>query len=215
MAKESEIIPAENLKTKIATVREQLKANPDVYFAGEVYRYDSGAPEYGYWTEMVDMIVAPKIPQFDGDKLNLFMDSLISGIEPSSRDAARSQSDGYINLGKLYFDETIGSIRKTTLTTIVTTEPEIIQRADRQVGESREEWQAEIRRRTWVRVYPDPGSASAVYEYENGIANGTVEPNTSHGYAQHWLNGDQVRQLKRQYAQNPVSKVMGLLHKGK
>lgn len=201
-------------KTKIDAVREQLQANPNVYFAGEIHCYHSGAPENSYWTETVDLIVAPTIPQFDADELNVFMNSLITDVELSNRDSARSRFDGGLELGKLYYDETIGSISKVTLTTIETTEPEIIQRAERTVGESRSERQDKMQRRTWVRVYPDRISAAAAYEYENGVANGTVQPNNTHDYVRHWLTVKQVRRLKAQGNQSLISGVRGILHKG-
>lgn len=225
MSSENKIVPTptgaespsqpDKLRTKIAAVREQLQVNPNVYFAGELHHYHPGAPEHGYWTETVDIIIAPTTPQFEADGLNTFMSGLIVDVELSSKDDACDHDDGGLALGKLYFDETIGSIRKVTQITIETSEPETILKAKRQLGESQTEWQGEIQRRTWVRVYPDPISAATVYEYETAVSNGTVEPNSAHEYAHHWLDGEQIRQLKEENSKTPISRIKGFLHRGK
>jgi hypothetical protein len=203
-------------RTKIAYVREQLHNNPKVYFAGEIHRYHPGAPEYSYWTETVDIIISPTTPQFEANQLNSFMDSLIVGMEPTSRDTARGGGTHDLNLGRLYFDETIGSLREVTLTTIETSEPDVLQRAGRIVGESKREKQRKIQRRTWVRVYPDPTSAQAVYEYENGVTAGTTEPSSTYEYADHWLTPEQVDKLRKQYThEGIIDKAKRFLPKGK
>lgn len=203
----------EQLKTKLNIVREQLQANTDVYFAGEVHHYHNGAPEYGYWTETVDIIVSPIKPEFNPDKLNVFMNNLIVGLKNSAKDEARNNGGDGINLGRLYFDESIGTIHKTTITTITTTEPDTIKKADRVVGKSEEVWEGNMQRRTWVRVYPEPISAKTVYDYESGVANGDITQDSSYGYAQHWLTGEQIRKLKDQYSKNPIKKITAFLGK--
>ena len=79
----------EKPKSKLDAVREQLQANLNVYFAGELHHYYPSAPESSLWTETVDIVVAPTTPQFDADKLNTFMDSLITGsnCQPEMRHA--------------------------------------------------------------------------------------------------------------------------------
>lgn len=201
-------------KTKIAVVREQLQTNPNLYFAGEIHHYHSTAPESGDWTETVDIIVAPKKPIFDADKLNTLMDGLITNIEPSAKDKALNRSDGGLDLGKLYFDETIGTMQQITITKIQTAEPETIKKAKKTVGETRKENQYEMQRRTWVRVYPDSTSAAIVCEYENGVRNGTVESSSELGFARYWIDGEQLRQLKAQNSRSPITTVKRLLHKG-
>ena len=207
--------PSERPKTKIAAVREQLQANKDVYFAGEIHDFHPDAPNVGYWTETVSMIVAPTNPQFDVDKLNVYMDGLITEVDLSAKDRAYEENDGGIHLGKLYYDEAIGLIRIERTETIETTELETVQRAGKKVGETKAEEIKPLQRRTWVRVYPDTLSAHEVYEYEQGVINGTFEPNSIHGYTQHWLRGEQIRELKAQHSRGPVSKVIGFLQRGK
>ena len=202
----------EKRKTKIDFVREQLRANPEVHFAGEVHHYHSDAPERGYWTETVDIIISRVNPIFNAGELNAFMDSLIADIEAFSRDGARERGDGGFELGKLHFDEVIGSIQTVTVTTIESSEPETLLRADRVVGELRTETNQVLRRKTKVRVYPDSVSASLVAEYEQGVENGSVDPDSSFSYAEHWLDGKQVEELKAKYSSgNPVSKISGFL----
>ena len=64
-------------------------------------------------------------------------------------------------------------------------------------------------------INPDPISAGAVYEYENGVTNGTVKPNNTDGYTKHWLDGEQVRNLKEQYSRGPISRIKGVLQRGR
>lgn len=191
-------------KNKLVAVREQLQANPKVYFAGEVHKhYPDIYGEDAHWFETVDMYVAPTTPQFDAMELNTFMDHLTAGIELSGRHAAQIEFDGGIRLGRLYYEETIGSIREVTQITVETTEPETIERAGLTVGKSQSEFQANISRMTWVKVYPDPILAKTVYEYENNYQNGieTDEQDDDHcdEYAKLWISGKQVQKLKAQY----------------
>ncbi|MEK7558999.1 MAG: hypothetical protein AAB521_01700 [Patescibacteria group bacterium] len=205
----------ERPRTKIDTVRELLKANPDVHLAGELHKYDSYAPQRGYFTEFVSIIVSPKNPEFDVDRLNSFMKNLIAEVDSTSIDRARNRIDGGIDLGRLYYDEIIGTLRTDKTEVIETTEPETVELAGRKVGELKTTDLRDIKRRTWVRIYPDTLSADAVYEYEHGVTTGAVEPDSVHSYTENWLTGEQVRELKSRYSRGPVAMVKGFLQRGK
>jgi len=175
-------------------VKEGLQADERVYFAGEaVYpRYGAG------WLEAVDIIVAPVEPIYDADRLNEFMDSLLSEIPRSARDAATKYNQrANFSLGKLYFDETIGETRREIKTITTAVDPEALTRAGVNIGETHKTEEESLERRTWVRVYPDATSAQIVAEYEQGVKEGTVETNQAFEYMKHWFSAEQFEQIKK------------------
>lgn len=175
-------------------VREGLKADSKVYFAGEILHspYGSG------WLEAVDIIVSPTKPVYDADKLNQFMDNLVPDIPRSARDEARKYDDkSDFRLGRLYFDETLGITKKEIKTTTTTVEPQALDRAGVHIGESHHTEEEPLERRTWVRVYPDVDSAQIIAEYERGLKEGTVEPNRDFEYMKHGFSAEQFRNIKR------------------
>lgn len=175
-------------------VREGLQADQRVYFADEILH-----SPYGYgWLETVDIIVAPVKPIYDAEKLNQFMHSLVPDIPRSARDEARKYDEkSDFRLGKLYFDEVLGeTIREISITTTAV-EPEALERAGVHIGESQKTEKDSHKRRTWVRVYPDANSAKIVAEYEQGRKDGTVEPNSTFDYMQHWFSAEQFEQIKK------------------
>ena len=175
-------------------LKEGLLADPRVFFAGEILHSPYGAG----WMEAVDIIVAPTKPIYDADRLNEFMDSFIPGLPRSARDEARKydkKSD--FQLGKLYFDETLGTTKREIRITTTTVEPEALERAGVHIGESHETEEELLQRRTWVRVYPDANSAQTVAEYERGVNEGTIEPNSTFGYLEHWITAEQFETMKR------------------
>jgi hypothetical protein len=157
------------------------------------------------WLETADIIVAPIKPIYDPDKLNDFMDSLIPDMPRSARDEARQyDKKADFQLGKLYFDEVLGeTIREISITT-TTIEPEALKRAGVNVGKSHETKKESLKRRTWVRVYPDANSAQIIADYEQGIKNGTIEPNSTFDYIQHWFSPEQFENLKGSGEKPPI-----------
>ena len=201
--------PADGFESKLEEVQEQLRANPDLYYAGEIFKHPPAGPGVGYWSETVDIIVAPVKPIFDIKRLNEFMHGLIKGLKPTSRDGATEWGEGGIHLGRLYFDESIGKQVRKIKTHITAIDHEALQRVGITPGESESAEEEDIQRRTWVRVYPDPTSARTIYEYKNGVNEGNIEYNDTFSYLEHWIDGDQIKAIKRQ--QNPFQKVAGLL----
>ena len=190
----------EKRRTKIELVREKLQANSEVFVAGEIHEYDARAQGFSSFTETVDIIISPVKPLFDVDELNTFMDSLFDEKEVSSRDAARTYQEDGMELGKLYFNEVIGSVRTESVITVETTEPETLQRAGRETGKFERVIEDDLRRRTWVRVYPDPISASVMAEYLQGESDGSADADGRYAQAHFLLTGKQIEELKAQYA---------------
>ena len=207
---ETEQAPGER-RSNLVIVREQILANPGVFYAGEVMKYN----DMGGWTQTVDMIVAPVKPIFDVEKLNRFMDGLVEGVPTSARDAAHPQGDGGIHLGKLYYDESIGRRRTETTTFVTPVEAEALQNAGITIGETHNTREEDLQRRTWLRVYPDTLSAQTIFDYEQGVMNGTVEPNSTFSYLQHWIEGEQIRRMKENQGYNPFVRIAGMLRGGK
>ena len=165
-----------------------------VYFAGEIVHSPYGLG----WLEAVDVIVSPVEPIYDPKKLNQFMDSLVPDIPRSARDeASKYDKKSDFRLGKLYFDETLGETKREISITTTTVEPEVLERAGVHIGESHKTEEKALRRRTWVRVYPDADSAQIIVEYERGLEDGTVEPNSTFGYMKQWFSAEQFEKIKR------------------
>lgn len=199
--------------TKIHQIREQLKANPAVFFAGEIHAYYPSAPDYGYFSEGIDILVAPMNPLFSASELNAFMNALIKNLAYTSVDQASETNQGDLRLGKLYFDEQIGEQREITFTTIITNEPETLAKAGKEVGTVQRESVKKLLRRTWVRVYPDRASAQAMVEYEQGRANNTVDYDENHDSARFNLSRTQLDRLKENAKTDPLAKIRGFFSK--
>lgn len=189
----SEIKGQEQKPSLFQQVKEGLLTDPKVFFAGEILHSPYGTG----WIEAVDIIVSPTNPIYDADRLNEFMDHLLPELPRSSRDAARKHDkESDFQLGKLYFDETLGTIKREIRITTTTVEPKVLERAGVQIGESYEMEKELLRRRTWVRVYPDTTSAQLVAEYERGIKEGITEPNSTFDYMHHWFSAEQFEKIK-------------------
>lgn len=182
-------------------VKEGLQADQRVYFAGEILHF----PGDNVWLETVDIIVAPVKPIYDPEKLNQFMDSLVPDIPRLARDGARKRDEkSDFSLGSLYFDETLGETTREILITTTAIEPEALKRAGVPIGESRKTERESLRRRTWVRVYPDANSAQIITEYERGLEVGTVEPNSTFDYMKHWFSAEQFEKLRKFGGKLPI-----------
>ncbi len=173
-------------------VREGLQKNPKVFFAGAILHFPD---DDQMWTEKVEIIIAPVKPIYDLEKLNQFMDSLVPNIPRSSRDEAfRYPKKPETQLGRLYFDETLGDIRRGISITTTAVEPEALKRAGIPLGKSHKTEEESIIRKTWVRVYPDANSAKVIAEYEQGFADGTVEFNETLDRMKFFFSVEQFKQ---------------------
>lgn len=160
-------------------VEEELGRRDDTIVAGKIV--DSGTLGEG-WIETVSLIVASTTPIYDIARLNRYMAILIRGVRPTSVDQAYPYDrDGGIHLGQLYFDEVVGVQKEEITTEITAVQPDVLERARVATGLFRRTQERELRRRTWVRPYPDTTVAQIVAEYERGIHEGSVEPNSDFG----------------------------------
>lgn len=182
-------------------VREGLQDDKRVFFAGEILHLSYGSG----WFEAVDIIVAPIKPIYNPENLNKFMDSLISEIPRTSRDkASKDGKKSSFSLGKLYFDETLGEIKREIAITTTAIEPEALERGGVVVGESHKTENKKIKRRTWVRVYPDSNSAQILAEYEQGLEDGSVEFNRIFSYLEHSFSVEQFNKLRKSRNKSPT-----------
>jgi len=192
LKKESEIVLP---KTLLGKVTEGLKNDRRVFYAGQLIH-----PKYGSgWVEAVDILVAPNSAIYDPRRLNEFMDSLLPGLERSARDAAEQYSkDEDFHLGRLYFDELIG-LRKSKITEILeSSDSDAMARSGLAMGTCQYERNEELKRRTWVRVYPDQALALSVYEYEKALKDGTLEEASRRfQYSEHWLSPEIIEKARK------------------
>jgi hypothetical protein len=211
LSDQSLISSSEN-RTKLDIVITELKANPTIFYAGEIFKELTVRPGYGSWSETVDIIVAPKAPIFDIDRLNRFMHGLVTSVEPTQHDDAYpNDSRGGIHLGRLYFDEPIAHIHSDIQRVVTAIDPDAANRLKLTLGTSEEHREEDIFRRAWVRLYPEPVSAQTMYDYERSELSGDiVSADARLPYREHWLESQDVEKLKALYRKGPLSKITGL-----
>lgn len=176
--------------TKLAIVIAELKANPNVFYAGEIIKDEGIKPipvkgtSSGGWSETVDIIVSPATPTFDPSDLNKFMLSLdkpivrrlrklYKGVKATWYDSAYPENGG-IHVGKLYYDEPFAIIQTHIQKTVTSLDPEATARLKMLTGISEKDLDEEVWRRIWVRVYPEPITAGTLFGLESGAYNGTL-----------------------------------------
>lgn len=187
-------------KTKLEIVRVEVQQNPDIYLAGEISQFHTGG-----WTQGVNMIVAPIKPEFDADALNELMFGLIKGIEPTQNDRFYGYP-GTLKLGKLYFDEQIGLIEREITTTVTAYDMEAMLASGIELNPKNPSIQKEpLKRRTWLRVYPDVTSAATIYQYESGTREGTTEPTLDISRFGYEIPRPYLEKIKAQY-KNPAAR---------
>jgi|SRR3989344_4763405 len=102
--------------SKLTIVRQALERNPDIDVVNVLDSINIQTISYpsdlGGWAHTVIYAVAPKRGLYTAEELQRFMDRLIPGVEPTTRDDFREEHENLL-FGKLYFDEEIGPVRKT------------------------------------------------------------------------------------------------------
>ena len=198
---------SEGPQTKLAAVREQLQANPNVVVIGELSTYYElhGLTDRA-GLESVDIIVAPVKPLFEAAQLNAFMSGLFTDdVQWPGTGETRAYDDGKgLRLGHITLEEQIASIRRTTSTVIESKDSETIQRAGLVVGESRVEEQGTLMRGIHVRVYPDQSTATDVGQYELDLANGRVKRDSKLAERGYHLEKSYLRRIRGQHSSNRV-----------
>lgn len=113
----------------------------------------------GYWTETVNIVVAPKKGIYEADKLQELMMQLTPSTECTCKDDFR-ESETTLSFGKLYFDEDIGVEKKYLRRDLILTDEDLLKKnfegfvdGKRVIEEGNDN--LAIRRRTWVRLYPN------------------------------------------------------------
>lgn len=139
--------------TKLEQVRKALQENPDIVIVG--------APEFNYlpgrssyWSHTVDFYLAPRnTGVYEAKELQSMMKSLIPELTPTTVDDFRDGGKGgSLSFGKLYFDEEIGTetVRRELVLSDLTIAPDNFVEGKLVIDGTEA-----IRRRTWVRLYPN------------------------------------------------------------
>ena len=151
--------------TKLEVIRTALQLNPDVVIVDEVEK--NYLPEKdGFWSHTIDFLVAPREGLYTVSKLDEFMLELVPQLEPSAVDYfSQHDSKDHLHFGKLYFDEEIGEVKTTKIITltdmnlkghveIFPDKDPINEYSFDDKGNLVIEGVEDLRRRTWVNVYP-------------------------------------------------------------
>lgn len=203
-----EAIEREVNKSKLDRVRESLAANKDVVVIGEIVH----TPASSEWGQTVDIFTAPKKPVYNAKGLNQILDNLV-GI-PNSMIDRFHEGKFDLNLGKLYFDEVIGVVEKyirERFTPKVALDLETIDKLAISQEEKKHDEVEEIKRRTWVRLYPDEESARFLFDYQTGLENGHVENNLEFDNLVNHIPFEKLRKMQKGRKFTPVSNVSGFL----
>lgn len=146
--------------SKLSQVKKALLGNPEIIvIATKEINYLPG--ENGFFSHTVDFFVAPKVGTLStAEELQTLMMSLVPEIKPTSVDNFDDRGDDKMSLGKLYFDEYIG----TRNIEIVLTDEDMF--SIKGCFDGKIEQSTKIERRVWVRLYPNIQAAKSA---ERGI----------------------------------------------
>lgn len=156
---------------KMQVVVDSLRANPDVVVVGgheSTYLSTGEWPNpNGYWSRTLDIFTHPKDPIYKADELNEFMFSLVPELEPTCSDRFRGgeRRDRTLELGKLYYDEKIGTAALSA--TVQLNEGLSVVRSGILAPEWSSDRTLDLKQRTWVRVFPDAGHLADAAEGHN------------------------------------------------
>ena len=147
---------------KMQVVVDSLRDNPDVVIVGGFEKNYLASGEWphpnGYWSKTLEIYTHPTEQLNSVDEYNDFMLSLVPEVEPSAVDNfMRYDENSELRLGKLYYDEKIGSMLLSA-TVILDSGLSVVTHDGLE-----ETWtvdrQEDLKQRTWVRVYPTAGHA--------------------------------------------------------
>ena len=148
--------------SKLATVRSALQNDHRLQIVSASEQTHFPHPHLG-WTHKVNFVVAPTTGIYTDKELQKFMLSLVPGLAPTTSDRFMGW-DTRLELGRLYFDENIGSevIRhEITLNESDFLPADVVENGQADFEETRA-----LRRRIWVRPYPDIEIAMVAEKYE-------------------------------------------------
>ncbi len=133
--------------TSLSVVRSALEGNADIVIIDIAER--NYLPETASWCHTVDFFIAPKVGVYDAERLQDLMLSLVPGLTPTTKDDFCNFKDT-LHFGKLYFDEVIGQeYREMTIS------DEDLKNTNGLVGGHLIFDKKDLKRRVWVRLYPD------------------------------------------------------------
>lgn len=139
--------------SKLQIVRKALFSNADITVID--IKTENYLPyDHNGWSETISIVVAPKKGIYDPGKLQELMLQLIQGLEPTCKDDFHSCGKD-IRFGRLYFDETIGE-EKIHREVVIADNDLLLKPLDGFTeGKCVTDETHELRRRTWVRLYPN------------------------------------------------------------
>lgn len=138
-------------KSKLVVVRDGLKADPRITIVdGEIHNHFPNPN--GFWSQTVDFIIAPVRGIYTAAGLQGLMETLVPGLQPTMMD--RFTSDNVmLELGKLYFDEVIGI--QSTRIEVRDADPDFVPNLHEGTTFTHEVPDQTLKRRTWVRLFPN------------------------------------------------------------
>lgn len=143
--------------SKLEQVRAALLANPNIVIVGAPERNFLPGRD-GFWSHTIDFHVAPKNGVYNAEELQTLMLSLVPDLATSCMDQFH-QYEREMNFGKLYYDEDIGT--RVTHQKLTLTDPSMFGAKGFVDGKRVIDQTEKIRRRTWVRLFPDIAIATA------------------------------------------------------
>lgn len=137
---------------KLIQVTKVLESNPDIVIVGVPERNFHPSVDGG-WSHTVDFHVAPiSGGEYTAKRLQELIMSLVPKLQYTTKDDFR-ESDSELAFGKLYFDEVIGSANIRTEITL--TDQSLFQSDGFVDGKQVLEKTHDLKRRVWVRLFPD------------------------------------------------------------
>ena len=164
-------MPSPESVEKMQVVVDSLRINPDVVVVGGHESNHLSIGEWpnpsGYWSRTLDIFTYPKDPIYKANELNDFMFSLVPELVPTCSDRFRGgeRRDRTLDLGRLYYDESIGTAALSA--TVHLKESLSVVRSGLLSPEWSSDRTLDLKQRTWVRVFPDAGHLADAAEGYN------------------------------------------------
>ena len=163
------------MMTKLTQVQKVLQENLDITIVDRSEKnYLPG--RCGYFSHTMDFYVAPKTDGvYTAENLQTLMMSLVPGLNPTSKDDFHEERNGHMNFGKLYFDEEFGT--EAVRREITLTDEDMFASDGFVNGKRVIEHTDRVRRRTWVRLFPNVQIATDALKGKNefGIPKSELE----------------------------------------
>ncbi len=150
--------------SKLTQVRKALEDNPSITIVGAPERNHLPSRD-GYWSHTVDIYVAPKTDGvYTVEGLQTLMMSLVPELEQTCKDNF-SEGDYSMSFGMLYFDEVIGT--EAVRREMVLSDEDMFSSDGFTDGKLIIEYVNDVKRRTWVRLFPNVEIATVALLGEN------------------------------------------------